>query len=744
MRVQHTLDFSVGYTQNIDNKPDKMVAAIVPGAVQLDWARAHEWEDYHYGNRFKDYGWMEDVYWHYTCTFSKPNLLEGNHLYMVGKGIDYAFTCILNGEKILTQEGMFTPFAMDVTAYLEEYNELEILIYPVPKREGALEDRTQADQSCKPAVSYGWDWHPRLIPLGIWDELFLEVRPACHLRMVNVTYELSEGFTKAQVFAQATTSQPIGGSIQWKLYDQDKILVASKTKEGRENQLSLTIELTEPHLWWPNEQGEAYLYTSIIELYDQNGICVDEHQQKIGFRDIRLIMHEGGWGYPQEFPKSRSNPPITLQVNGRTIFCKGSNWVNPEIFPGKITKQTYMDLIVLGKEAHMNLFRVWGGGIINKEAFYEICDEQGMMIWQEFPLACNNYPDDARYLKVLDQESKSIITRLKKHPCLVLWCGGNELFNSWSGMTDQSLALRLLNANCYDLDPKTPFIMTSPLMGMAHGFYLFVYPNGKDVLSAMIKAENTAYTEFGCPGPSSVKYIKTFIPEEELFPPKEGTAWESHHGLGAWPGGGKDTWLCQNIIEQYFGPCTSLEQLIKGGQILQTVGYKAIYEEARRQKPRCSMALNWCFNEPWPTAANNSIINYPAIPKPSYEGVKESCRPILASARIPKFDWKEGEILSFECWILNDGYTKQEGNQVQIFLVFEDEKIHLLTWEYEGLEPNQNLEGPIIRKKLPSKPNQFMQIKLEVPGKEEYNSTYVLKYTSSSLGLKEQTKWLNF
>ncbi|MFD2329930.1 hypothetical protein ACFSR7_11830 [Cohnella sp. GCM10020058] len=267
------------------------------------------------------------------------------------------------------------------------------------------------------------------------------------------------------------------------------------------------------------------------------------------------------------------------------------------------------------------MLRVWGGGIVNKASFFEQCDELGLMVWQEFPLACNSYPDSPSYLKVLDQESRSIIGRLRKHACVVLWCGGNELFNAWSGMTDQSYPLRLLNANCYELDPSTPFIMTSPLEGMGHGHYVFRYETGEDVFQAMFRSQNTAYTEFGVPSPSPVEQLRRFIPPEDLYPPKPGTAWESHHAFNALA---ENMWLMSDQLEYYFGPHETLEQLVEQGQLLQAEGYKCIYEESRRQKPKCAMALNWCYNEPWPTAANNSIVCWPAEPKPAYYTIPDA------------------------------------------------------------------------------------------------------------------------
>lgn len=269
----------------------------------------------------------------------------------------------------------------------------------------------------------------------------------------------------------------------------------------------------------------------------------------------------------------------------------------------------YEELIDMAIAANFNILRSWGGGIVNKDSFFEYCDRRGILVWQEFPLACNCYPDDPHYLAVLEQEATSIIRRLRRHPSLAIWCGGNELFNNWSGMTDQSLPLRLLNALCYRLSPEIPFNATSPLNGMAHGNYLF-YWNGRDIFQSINNSHFTAYTEFGIPGISPREVLEKVIPPEELFPPRPGTAWEEHHAFGAWDGQ-PETWLEKPAVERYFGKQATLDELIAHSSLLQGEGYKAIFEEARRQKPYCGMALNWCFGEPWPSAANNSLVVYP-------------------------------------------------------------------------------------------------------------------------------------
>lgn len=734
------LNWEVGFCKNQEDTPTKRVQAVVPGAVQLDWARAEGWGDYTYAHNYKQYAWMEDVYWSYITKLDVPEVNHGKQLFFVCKGIDYRFKVKLNKETIYVQEGMFTPFEIDLTNRAKLGDELEVLIYPAPKRIDAPVGRAQADQCCKPAVSYGWDWHPRLIPLGIWDETYLEVRPACHIKNAEVLYNLSNELDKVYIDLYTEISEVAEGTIKWTLYDKNNNQIFSMEKELKNKNTGFSYTLENPELWWPNGHGDAVLYTSKIELTDKQGKLLDQRYTRVGFRRVRLVMHQGAWEIPKDFPKSRSNPPITLEINGRQIFCKGTNWVNPEIFPGIITEDTYRPLIKLAKEANMNIFRSWGGGIINKEIFFELCDEYGIMVWQEFPLACNNYNGTPEYLKVLEQESKSIIKRLRSHACLAMWCGGNELFNAWSGMTDQSLALRLLNRNCYDLDPHTPFIMTSPLMGMAHGNYLFRYQSGEEVFQVMPRASNTAYTEFGCPGPSPVEYLKSFIPEDELFPPRLGTTWETHHAFGAW---GADRWLELKTLEYYFGAAGTMEELVKQGELLQCEGYKCIFEEARRQKPVCSMALNWCYNEPWPTAANNSLINWPAKPKPSYFSVKSSCRPILASARIPKFSWKEGEMFSPELWILNDMPHSVAGGRVEAFIKFDNEEIFLLAWDYPELQQNTNMAGPIIRYILPYRATRQMKLRIRVQGKTFMDSEYILLYSPAEVKQKNKTRTLN-
>lgn len=724
MVKKYAMDWQVGWSEAAEEPPERMVLAAVPGAVQLDWAKAEVWGDPYYGENWREYEWMEDKYWTYRTMLQAPVLSPGERLYFVSKGIDYSFRVCLDGVELLRQEGMFTPVELDLTDLCRQGSILEIVLDPAPKRADAARSRSEADHSCKPAVSYGWDWHPRLIPLGIWDDTFLRVQSRRNLQSCEVFCELNEQLDQAKLLLAADFTDGASGQLEWIVLDPEGTPVIQTICEISDKSRTLVCTVDKPQLWWPHDQGAQPLYQSEVHYRPSGSSSASEiYRQRIGIRRVRLVMHEGAWKEPSRFPKSRSNPPISMEVNGREVFCKGTNWVQPDVFPGRITADNYRVLLGMAKAANMNMLRVWGGGIVNKESFYEQCDEMGLMVWQEFPLACNLYPDSAAYLRVLDQESRSILVRLRKHPSVVLWCGGNELFNAWSRMTEQSLPLRLLNKNCYELNPGTPFMMTSPLEGMGHGHYMFRYETGEDVLQAMIRADNTAYTEFGVPAPAPVELLKKFLPPEEWFPPKPGTSWESHHAFGALA---ENMWLMADQLEYYFGSSETLEQLVENGQLLQSEGYKCIYEESRRQKPKCSMALNWCYNEPWPAAANNSIICWPDVPKPAYFAIQASCRPTLASARIPKFDWKEGEWFEAELWLLNDSPQVAGMGRMEVYLTVGFERHHLLLWDFAETAANENRRGPTVRFRLPGGTPKRLLLELIVVDRQEWSSEYTV------------------
>lgn len=668
------LNWKLTWRENETAPDHDWISATVPGAVQRDWGSASGLPDPH-----KDptaYEWMENVWWIYRTQLPVLTAPAGETVRFIAEGIDYAFSICRNGKCIHQQEGMFTPVDLALGRQIAEGETIEIRIRPVPKVPGAT-GRTQARKSCKPAMSYGWDWHPRLVPSGIWRPCCLTTRSATVFQGLEILPPDSSNVWKIRLHGS--------GTLPCRLSDPDGRPVIEKTVA-----LPADLSLANPDLWWPAGHGKQTLYT----------LTVGTETRKIGFRTVKLVMNKGAWNEPKLFPKSRSAAPATFEVNGRRIFAKGTNWITPRLFAGEITKEIFAELVDLAVKANFNCLRIWGGGIVNPPEFYDLCDKAGLMVIQEFPLACNDYPDDPDYLAVLNQESQSIIRRLRHHASLAAWSGGNELFNDWSGMTDQHHALRLLNRNCFDLDRSRPFLPTMPIEGMAHGPYTYFDKERlMEVTTLMQGATCTAYTEFGQPGPAPLECLKQMIPAGELFPPNPGTAWELHHGLKAFY---PESWLSMNILDHLFGESADLEMLVRRGQQVQSFGYQMVYEEGRRQWPMCSMTLNWCFNEIWPCAANNSLLAWPAIPKPAYYAVAASCRPALISAKLSTFSWEPGRPFHTQLWLLNDSPDTLPPGTARAVLAWGDETVELGTWNHPEAAPQTNVAGPALEVELPA------------------------------------------
>jgi len=657
--------------------PSEWFPAEVPGNVQHDYGVFMGWGDINIGENVTKFRETEDWYWEYR-TVLDYKLMPGQKAVFVSEGIDYIFDVIIDGEEKLNYEGMFSKVEVELDGNIG--SELVVRIHPHPKRATAeFEDRQQADQSVKPPVCYEWDWHPRMLVSGIWQDTYVEVRDGGHIYSCEPFYTLSDDFKKAEITFDVDCEE----AVTITLYDPDGNPVGVGSRFTIEN----------PRLWWCNGQGEQALYTYTAES------ATDSVSGVIGLRKVELVMNPCHWIEPVGFPKGRSVAPIQLELNGRKIFCKGSNWVNPDIYNGRIDYDRYETLITMAKEANMNIFRCWGGSGINKKWFYELCDRLGIMVWVEFPLACNNYIGTDHYLEVLEQEATAIIKNLRSHPAVVMYCGGNELFNNWSLMTDQHLALRLLNKLCYELDKDRPYIMTSPIFGMGHGGYTFYDPDAKKDVFQLFQSSNcTAYTEFGCSAVAELDVLKKIIPEDELFPPRDGGSWRLHHAFGAW---GAERWLCMSTLEAYAQePLDSLEKIVDLSNWMQCEGYKAIFEEARRQAPYCTMAINWDYCEPWMTAAGNNLIAYPTHRKPCYYAIQSSLRPVLASARIPRFDWNAGEKFTAEMWLLNDSPEKAE-KTVKVSIILDGVEYEMFTWQTGVVSENTNKIGPSVNWILP-------------------------------------------
>ncbi len=688
--------------------------ATVPGNVQRDFAEyLGILDDLMFSDNVSRLDECEGYTWTYSAklSFSKSH---SEKVYFVSEGIDYIYDILLDGEKLFSGEGMYTPVRLDITDKAHAGSVLSVVIHPHPKNGDIVRDRAEAADTCKPPFCYGWDWNPRLLVSGMWMPAYVEVKKDTDITSCELFYELDAERKCASVRFEAES----GETPEYTLYDPDGKIVYS----GKES----SFGISDIRLWWCSGLGEPCLYRWTAKT------STDEKSGYVGFRTVRLVQSpETVHGPEGGFPKGQYPAPITVELNGVQIFAKGSNVINIGLFPGAVTAEENEKTVLALRDANMNIVRVWGGSGILKKEFYDFCDRYGIMVWQEFMLACNLYTDDCHYLGVLKKEAASIVRSLRSHPSLILWCGGNELFNDWSGMTEQSHPIRLLNAVCFEEDRGRPFLCTSPVSGMAHGGYVFRDDEGCEIFNLFQGSRKTAYTEFGCPSLADVDSLRKIIPEEELFPVEDTRSWRVHHAFGSW---GEKRWACPDVIEHYFGKQESLEDTVKYSQRLQCFGYKACFEEARRQWGYCSMAINWCFNEPWITAANNSLITYPDIKKPAYYAVKDALRPVMASARVPRYSYTAGDKLEFEVWYHNDTLSERE-DKVTLKIVLGDKVLYSSKWETGVLPPMSCRKGLSVSFTLPDHEKKvILKIVLETENEDCGNDYEILFETYTSHG----------
>jgi len=710
-RQHQTLTWELSCSDTREGNRSQKINATVPGCVQFDWAKAHQLPSYHKGDCQQVYDGLEDKWWHYLAS---TTIRKGKDVpFLCFEGVDYQFDVFINGKCVLSHEGMFSRPRVDLSAYKGKKIDIEVLIHPAPKTPDIEPYRglgNEASESCKPAFSYGWDWCPRFITLGLADEVFISYLPKTHLSSWDVAYRLNEQMDTAYIQMDYNVTGPC--TLLSKLISPDGKEM-SQTSVKANGSGSMTLVLNNPRLWWPWNHGAQPIYT--IELTSSNG---ENLKRKICFRKTEMVYNEGG-----KHDGAEVSVPATIQMNHRKIFAKGSNWVPSEMCRSEVKKDNIRKLLTYLKECNMNILRLWGGAYIQPDWFYDMCNEMGIMIWQEFPLACAKYSDDAKYLDILAQESAAIIKQLRTHGCLTMYCGGNELFfkwfDKWGGMSYQSKALRLLDSQTYLLDPDTPFWYASPQPGIRHGGY-FPIEGDEELVTMFYDSKYFGYTEFGCGAISELDYIKTIVSEDDLKHPFENSIWQARHA---------NQWGRLDVTTRMTGKdyTHQFEQGVKDANDIQGDCYRTVFELARQKWPYTSMALNWCFNEPWKTLAGNGLVNYPDHRRPAYFKVKEALRPTLLSLSYRALSWKAGDTVKLGAFLLNDSPNTFQESRATIEI--NTDKTTLASWDVvlPQVEAWRNSTSKdTFNFSIPEHTNGKVQMKILSKEHPEWNSEYTL------------------
>ena len=633
----------------------------VPGHVHPDLQAAGIIPDPFWRDQVTECQWVEKWDWHYSREFEVIPGMDTSWAVLEFAGLDTFAVIILNGREIGRTENMFVPHRFEVGGLLKTgANLLAVQFLTQNKVVGDkpfdryaslfVDDRVFVRRM---QCTYGWDWVHRMVSHGIWRPVTLSIYDSARIDDAFVyTEKLEEGLARLQVevTTERRTSDPLRLKLEIRDPQDQPVWRGEYSVEGPV--FNAAPQISNPQLWWPNGIGEHPLYTLHVTLGRPNQASLETRAIPFG---IRTVAHEE---IPDEIGSS-----YTVLINGQRIFCKGANWVPADPFPSRITPEHYGRLVQLAHDGNTNLLRIWGGGIYEPEPFWQACDRLGVMVSQDFVMACADYPeDDPEFLEQLRQEFAKAIRLLRNHPSLIFWAGNNE--NGIWGDQDADFAGKKISVEIAGpllrrLDPARPFRITSPYggkinncreVGDCHDSAWFSEEFFRsDMTDYYERVENfwgRFLSESAVPGAPPMRTLLRFMTPEDVADPK-GVIWDFHTKDN--PYKGFDDMNQYDMLEitarKMYGERTDIAAKVATLEYVQYDWIRMMTEAARRRKYFCSAIQYWMYNDCWP-ASGWAMIDYYGFPKAGWHGARRSFAPVIASIQE-----KEGEI---RLWVCND------------------------------------------------------------------------------------------
>ena len=488
----------------------------------------------------------------------------------------------------------------------------------------------------KPQYVYSWDWTIWLASCGVWRGVSLTGYDRGSITDVYARVadaEVAEGKPCRVAVDVEADVREAGCLLRCRILDQAGEAVAEANAPLTE---ALALTIPQARLWWCNGMGESYLYTVEAALLAADGTPLDVQTQRLGLRTIALIEPEFADG----------DTGFTFVLNGERVFCKGANHVPCDCLPGRITPEKERALVALARDEHMNMLRVWGGGVYSSEAFMEACDEAGVMVWHDFMYACGYYPDhDPGFAASITDEARKAIRRLRRHASLIGWAGNNEIQEMYGSQKQHMPDLpwyggtiyeKILPSLVQELCPTLVYRPSSPHGGACQGdchhgdqhiwllTHVTSHPHYMD-LWRFTEFPVKFFSEFGVMGAMTLETAQSCIPADHMRPGDP--VWQHH--TNSCMGGV----LLEKMEKQYFGDAPhSPQQYILRSQAIQAEITRHIYEEFRRQKFTCSGLLFWTLGDSY-GVHNWSLIDYQLRRKPVYHALKQAMAPLALCVR---------------------------------------------------------------------------------------------------------------
>ena len=631
--------------------------ADVPSSIHTNLIANKIIEDPFYRLNEHDLQWIDKKDWEYKTVFTvDETLFDREKIVFNFKGLDTYANIYLNDSLILKTDNMFVGYKVNAKKTIklgkntlniifdspikEGLKERAVLGYQLPNavndqsENGGLGKKQVAVFSRKAGYHFGWDWGPRLVTSGIWQEIELNAWNTATIKDVYVQQQkLSKESAQLNAKIEIEATRGITTQIYIKIDENQYLEKEIELKKGV-NKIEIPVKINNPELWWTNGLGNQKLYKIDVQLKEGTKLLAS-NSHKIGLKTLKVIQQKDSIGESFYF-----------KLNGHAVFMKGANYIPQDVFLDRVTTKDYEKVIKNMVDANYNMIRVWGGGIYEKDIFYDLCDKNGILVWQDFMFACAMYPGDTSFLENVKKEAKYNVKRLRSHTSIALWCGNNENFVAWKnwGWIDQiknsqgqetvdviwkgyqDVFHKILPEVVAELDNDTFYWASSPTSAkgedatLTSGDYHYwrVWGNQESILTYN-EAIPRFMSEYGFQSFPDFKSVEKYTEEQDWNIYSE--VMKSHQRSNI---GNKNI---EMYMDSWYKKPKDFQSFLYVSQLLQSKAMQIAIEAHRRNMPYCMGSLYWQINDCWPVASW-STIDYYGNWKAAHYNVKELYKPI--------------------------------------------------------------------------------------------------------------------
>jgi beta-mannosidase len=647
------------FKNNVDSL---WLEASVPGDVHTDLLSNELIEDPFYRLNEHDLQWIDKTDWEYKTEFDLSQKDINSHsLALEFQGIDTYSSIYLNDSLIETTDNMFIGKTVDIksfaklgknTLYVKLFSPINIgvkihdsLGYDISSFNandlaeiGKVEGNKRVSVFTRKApYHYGWDWGPRLVTSGIWQPINIKTWNYFNIEDLYIRQKSLNENASLVAEIELESYLEIDEIVSEIYVDNQKVSTDLVYINKGTNKIEIPFTIKDYELWWPNGMGNQNMYEIKVKFQSNNNFVTSS--KRVGLREINLVTSEDSIGNNFYF-----------EVNKKPVFMKGVNYIPQDIFLNRVTDDKYEELLEAAVDANMNMIRVWGGGIYENEVFYNLCDEKGLLVWQDFMFACAMYPGDEDFLNSVEQEAEYNVKRLRGHPSIALWCGNNEVRSAWKNwgwekdvIENQSPEIASEISKAYDdvfhkilpevvnnLDNSTAYWPSSPGSNFSGGTESYTSGDahywgvwwGKEDFESYNQKVPRFMSEFGFQSFPEFSSVDKYTNESDYSIYSE--VMKSHQRSSI----GNST--IEDYMLRHYNKPKSFKGYLYVSQILQAYGMSIGMESHRRNKGYSMGSLYWQLNDCWPVASWSSI-DYFGKWKALHYSTKKAFQPVLIS-----------------------------------------------------------------------------------------------------------------